>query len=110
MPVRCIVGKTACRSARESGFDARRFRAGRGAWIANNGGMNAPSDRPRYRISVHRAAGGYVARVAALPGCACRGATAVEAIENVRAAIRAHQALTGILAGEAAVVEIEITA
>lgn len=72
--------------------------------------MNAPAQSPRYRIAVHRAAGGYIARAAALPGCACRGATAVEAIENVRAAIRAHHALTGILAGDAAVVEIEITA
>lgn len=73
--------------------------------------MNAsPAEPVKYRIAVHRTGGGYVARAAALPGCACRGVTAVEAIENVRAAIRAYHALARIVAGEAAVVELEITA
>ncbi len=64
----------------------------------------------KYRIAVHRAAGCYIARTLTLPGCACRGATAVEAIENVRAAIRAYVATAQALAGERAVVELEISA
>ncbi|APV49572.1 hypothetical protein BWI17_07705 [Betaproteobacteria bacterium GR16-43] len=66
--------------------------------------------RPRFRIAVHRAHGSYIATAANFPGCECRGATAVEAIEHVRAALRAHLATASLLEGEAAVVELEITA
>lgn len=69
-----------------------------------------PPSCERYRITVHRVAGCYVARTAALPGCTCRGATAVEAIENVRAAIRGYRLLTDLLSGEKVVVELEISA
>jgi len=72
--------------------------------------MEMPLPPPRYRIAVHRAAGCYIARAPALPGCACRGATAVEAIENVRAAIRAYVATAQVLAGGNVVVELEISA
>ena len=65
---------------------------------------------PRFRVSVHRSLGCYVARVASLPGCISRGATQAEAVENARAAIRAYLALAPILATEAVVVELEITA
>lgn len=71
---------------------------------------SARFDDTRYRIAVHRAAGCFIARAPTLPGCACRGATAVEAIENVRAAIRAYRALAQALAGERVVVELEISA
>lgn len=64
----------------------------------------------RYRIAVHRVVGCYIARSPTLPGCACRGATAVEAIENLRAAIRAYLATAQVLAGEKVVVELEISA
>ena len=63
----------------------------------------------RFRVSVHRSLGCYVARVASLPGCISRGSTQAEAIENARAAIRAYLALAPILATEAVVVELEIS-
>jgi|CXWL01.1.fsa_nt_gi predicted RNase H-like HicB family nuclease len=68
------------------------------------------SDKARYRIAVHRASGGYIASAAAIPGCECRGLTAVEAIERVRSAIRAHVLTSRLLEGERVVVELEITA
>lgn len=64
----------------------------------------------RFRIAVHRVVGCYIARTPTLPGCVCRGATAVEAIENVRAAIRAYLVTAQVLAGEQVVVELEISA
>ena len=70
---------------------------------------NLPRE-PRFRIAVHRSLGCYVARVATLPGCVSRGATQAEAVENARAAIRAYLALAPILATEAVVVELEISA
>ncbi len=63
---------------------------------------------PRFRVALHRAKGGFVAAVAELPGCAGRGATEVEAVECARAAIRAHLAIAASIAGEAALVELEI--
>jgi predicted RNase H-like HicB family nuclease len=68
-----------------------------------------PPERPRYRIAVHRAGGAYIAVALGFPGCESRGVTAVEAIEHVRAAIRAHLATARLLEGERAVVELEIT-
>lgn len=70
--------------------------------------MDAPF--PRYRVAVHRYAGGYIACVAGLPGCVARGATQVEAVENARSAIRAWVALGRMLSRERAVVEVDITA
>lgn len=67
-----------------------------------------PPEAPRYRIAVHRVRGEYVAVAMTLPGCEARGATAVEAIERVRTAIRAHLATVRLLDGERAVVELEI--
>jgi predicted RNase H-like HicB family nuclease len=64
----------------------------------------------RFRVAVHRSLGCYVARVANLPGCICRGSTQAEAVENARAAIRAYLALAPILATEAIIVELEISA
>ena len=51
--------------------------------------MNA-AVRPRFRVAVHRAKGGYIARVLDLPGCIARGASEVEAVENARVNIRAY--------------------
>lgn len=67
-------------------------------------------EKPRYRIAVHRTGGAYIAVAIGYPGCESRGVTAVEAIERVRAAIRAHLATAQLLEGEKAVVELEITA
>ena len=66
--------------------------------------------RPRYRVAIHRAKGCYFARVIDLPGCTCRGASEVEAVENARHAIRAHLWIVQALAGDRATVEVEITA
>ena len=68
----------------------------------------APASTTRFRVALHRAKGGYVASVAELPGCAGRGSTEVEAIERARSAIRSHLALLEAIAGEAALVELEI--
>jgi predicted RNase H-like HicB family nuclease len=65
---------------------------------------------PRYRIAVHRLMGCYFARVVQLPGCVCRGATEVEAVENARAAIRAYLWIAQALSRDEARVEIEISA
>lgn len=64
----------------------------------------------RYRISVHRIRGGFVARVANLPGCTCCGVSPVEAVEKARNAIRAWLELAAAASREPAIVEIEISA
>jgi predicted RNase H-like HicB family nuclease len=64
----------------------------------------------RFRIAVHRAKGGYFARVLNLPGCIARGTTEVEAIENARTNIRAYLWVAQALAGDQATVMLEITA
>jgi predicted RNase H-like HicB family nuclease len=71
--------------------------------------MNAPA-RQRFRIAVHRARGGYFARVLNLPGCIARGATEVEAVENARLNIRAYLWIAQALAENQATVMLEITA
>ena len=62
----------------------------------------------RYRIALYRAQGGYFARVIELPGCIAKGLTEVEAVENVRGAIRLHLLMARVLAGDRATVELEI--
>jgi predicted RNase H-like HicB family nuclease len=71
--------------------------------------MSAPPV-PRYRVALHRVKGCYVARVLDLPGCVSRGASEVEAVENARVAIRAYLGIVGALAGDRAVIELEIAA
>ncbi len=71
--------------------------------------MNAAL-RPRFRIAIHRAKGGYFARVMNLPGCIARGATEVEAVENARTNIRAYLWIAQALAEDQATVTVEITA
>jgi len=65
---------------------------------------------PAFRIAVHRAKGCYFVRVLDLPGCASRGATEVEAVENARAAIRTYLWIAQALAGDTATLEFEIRA
>ena len=64
----------------------------------------------RYRIALHRAKGGYFARVLDLPGCIARGATEVEAVENARTNIRAYVWIAQLLAQDEATVTLEIAA
>lgn len=63
-----------------------------------------------FTLRIHRARGGYFARVLQLPGCVCRGATEVEAVENARIAIRAYLRIAQLLAPESVIVELEIRA
>lgn len=72
--------------------------------------MESPVASARYTVCVHRARGGYFARVLQLPGCVSRGATEVEAVENARAAIRAYLWVAQLLATDPATVELEIRA
>ena len=72
--------------------------------------MDANPKTQRYRIALHRAKGCYFARVVDIPGCVCRGATEVEAVENARTAIRAYLWVAQVLAGDPALVELEISA
>ncbi len=58
---------------------------------------------------MHRAKGGFFAHVLDIPGCVCRGASEVEAVENARSAIRAYLLITPFLTRDRAVVEIEIS-
>jgi predicted RNase H-like HicB family nuclease len=88
---------------------ARKFRERRNGRTDNLSAMNATQPH-RFRIAVHRAKGGYFARVLNLPGCIARGATEVEAVENVRTNIRAYLFVAHALAEDQATVMLEITA
>jgi predicted RNase H-like HicB family nuclease len=72
--------------------------------------MGIPPPTARYRIAIHRASGCYFARAIDLPGCFSRGATEVEAVENVRSAIRAYLWVAQALADAATTVQLEISA
>ena len=69
----------------------------------------ADGAKPRIRIALHRTRSGYFAHCRDFPGCVCRGATEVEAIENVRASIRSYLQLARFLAADRPTVELEIT-
>jgi len=47
----------------------------------------------RYRIAVHRSEEGFSVSVPGLPGCWSQGATDVEAVENIKDAIRDYLAV-----------------
>ena len=64
----------------------------------------------RFSICVHRTRHGYIARVVEIPGCVARGESEIEAIENVRGAIRAFAMVARIIATDRPVVRVEISA
>jgi predicted RNase H-like HicB family nuclease len=64
----------------------------------------------RYIVAIHHTPGGCYARVVNLPGCFARGASEVEALENLRASIRAYLAVAQLLAEEQPRVRLEISA
>ena len=70
---------------------------------------SARTAAPRYRITLHRAKGCYFARVTDIPGCVARGNSEVEAVENARTALRAYLWIAQALAGDAAMMELEIS-
>ena len=47
----------------------------------------------RYRIAVHQSKEGFSVSVPGLPGCWSQGATDVEAVENIKDAIREYLAV-----------------
>lgn len=47
----------------------------------------------RYRIAVHQSEEGFSVSVPGLPGCWSQGATDVEAVENIKDAIRDYLAV-----------------
>jgi predicted RNase H-like HicB family nuclease len=47
----------------------------------------------RYRIAVHRSEEGFSVSVPGLPGCWSQGATDIEAVENIKDAIREYLAV-----------------
>ena len=47
----------------------------------------------RYRIAIHPSEEGFSVSVPGLPGCWSQGATDVEAVENIKAAIREYLAV-----------------
>lgn len=72
--------------------------------------MDASRQRAAFRVAVHRSLNLYIARVEGLPGCVGRGASPSEAVESARCAIRNYLAVAPLLAAEAVLVELVITA
>jgi predicted RNase H-like HicB family nuclease len=62
----------------------------------------------RFVIALHPTPRGCFARVVNLPGCFAKGADEIEAVENVRVAIRAYIALEALVASERPRVRLEI--
>ncbi len=72
--------------------------------------MNSPEDPDRFVVAIHKAPGAYYAQVVNLPGCFAKGASEVEALENVRPMIRAFLAVQRLMAQDKPRVSIEISA
>jgi predicted RNase H-like HicB family nuclease len=72
--------------------------------------MQPPAANARFHIAIHRIRGSYFAHVMDLPGCFSRGGSEVEALENVRDAIRSYMWLVQALADDKATVRLEISA
>ena len=72
--------------------------------------MNASAASTRFVIAIHRMPHGFCAQVVNLPGCFAKGATEVEALENVRAMIPTFAALTALMAESRPRVRLEISA
>ena len=71
--------------------------------------MESVDNTPRrYRLSLHRVKGCYVAHVPDFPGCFARGESEVEAVENARIALRSWLGMARALCREPALVELEI--
>jgi predicted RNase H-like HicB family nuclease len=71
--------------------------------------MDASKEFPRrYRLSLHRVKGCYLATVTEFPGCVGRGESEVEAVENARIALRTWLGIVHALACATALVELDI--
>ena len=63
----------------------------------------------RYRIAVHPSEEGFSVSVPGLPGCWSQGATDVEAVENIKDAIREYLAVVEEQLRVEEIREIEVT-
>ena len=72
--------------------------------------MEDHSQPARFVVAIHRTSAGYFAQVVNLPGCFAKGASEVEALENVRPLIRAFLAVSALVAHDKPRVSLEISA
>lgn len=62
----------------------------------------------RYRIALHQSEEGFSVSVPGLPGCWSQGVTDVEAVENIKDAIREYLAVVEEQLGGKEIHEIEV--
>lgn len=62
----------------------------------------------RYRIALHQSEEGFSVSVPGLPGCWSQGVTDVEAVENIKDAIREYLAVVEEQLGGKEIREIEV--
>ena len=71
--------------------------------------MEPTEDRERFVVAIHHTPQGCFAQVVNLPGCFARGENEVEAVENVRSAIRAFIAIARLARQQKPRVSLEIS-
>lgn len=62
----------------------------------------------KYKIALIPSEEGYAASVPGLPGCWSQGSTEIEALANIREAIREYLQVVNELLGEAEIREIDV--
>ncbi len=62
----------------------------------------------KYRIALHQSDEGYSVSVPGLPGCWSQGATEVEAIDNIKSAIREYLFVVEELLKNVEIREVEV--
>ena len=72
--------------------------------------MESTARTDRFVVAIHKTPAGYYARVVNMPGCIAKGESEVEAIENVRQAIRAFIAVARLVDQGKPRVSLEISA
>jgi predicted RNase H-like HicB family nuclease len=82
------------------------------AWrgLIRLGGMETSGTSERFIVAIHRTPAGYYARVLNLPGCLAKGASEVEALENVRVMIGTFIKVMRLVEQDKARVSVEISA
>jgi len=72
--------------------------------------MDAEPAKARFVVAIHRTPRGFIAQVVNLPGCFAKGASEVEALENLRPMIGAFLAVKSLMAQDEPRVSLEISA
>jgi predicted RNase H-like HicB family nuclease len=72
--------------------------------------MDRIDDSHRFVVAIHHTPRGCYAQVVNLPGCFARGATEVEALENVRGMIRTFITVAHLMARDEPRIRVEISA